>query len=221
MTVMQDFEGLDAATAGLVRGWADRHPALETCASAAHVVTAIRTDPDPVLTALLVEAFSGCEVAPRLILQGLMPRLRSLAALDGQAEVGDYVTHLWLRIRTYPLDRRPVRIASNLVLDTLKAVHAERTPQRLHLRDPLELNTVVMEDPETPLPSAEHVLGLAADLGLIDPPTHATLVSVYAHGLSAPAAAELFRVSPTTIRRRCSRGLRTLRAHAQQLVDAM
>ncbi len=214
---MQDFEGLE----GIVQGWAERHAALGACASAIDVVTAIRTDPDPVLTALLIESFAGCEVAPRLILHGLLPRLRSLAALDGQAEVGDYVTHLWLRIRTYPLQRRPQRIAGNLVLDTLKAVHAERPSRRLHLRDPLELNTVVMEDPETPLPSAAGVLGLAADLGLVDPPTHATLVSVYAHGLSEPAAAELFRVSPTTIRRRCSRGLRTLRAHAQQLADAM
>lgn len=207
-------------TAATIGGWASRHCAISHCLTAADVVAAVRTDPDPVLFALLTEASRGCELAPRIILQGLLPRVRSLAALDGQAEVGDYVTHLWLRIRDYPLDRRPQRIAGNLVLDTLKAVHAERTPQPLQLRDPAEL-PVVATTPDSPAPSAERVLSAAAELGLVDPRTHALLLSVYAHELSVPAAAELFRVSTTTVQRRCKRGLRTLRAHARQLAEAM
>lgn len=221
--------GEEAGAADVVAGWRANHVALSGCVGADDVLAAVALDPDPALYALLVEVSHGCEVAATLIMEALLPRIRSLAALDAQAELGDYVTHLWLRLHTYPLERRPRRIAANLVLDTLKAVHRERTPRPLQLRDPAELPIIrasapgsdaAPDDPTTD-PTAEGVLRTAAALGLVDPVTHATLVSVYAHGLPASAAAELFRVSATTIRRRCNRGLRTLRNHADELAAAM
>jgi len=77
---------------------------------------------DAVLAALAARA--GDDVlAARTLLAALMPGLRRVARdlgyLADRAEVASVVASTaWERIRTYPIERRPARIAANVVLDT-------------------------------------------------------------------------------------------------------
>ena len=65
-------------------------------------------------------------LAARLVLQALLPGLKALAGrllleADERDEVWSaLLAHCWERIRSYPLERRPARIAANTLLDTLQ-----------------------------------------------------------------------------------------------------
>jgi len=45
-----------------------------------------------------------------------------MARRDPRAGIDDYIARLWCVINSYPLNRRPVWIAANLSMDTVKAV---------------------------------------------------------------------------------------------------
>ena len=64
------------------------------------------------------------ELAARIVLQRILPPLIAIAARRGRIVKGGFneafsttLGHAWILIRTYPLDRRPAKIASNLVRD--------------------------------------------------------------------------------------------------------
>lgn len=87
---------------------------------------------DAILAALLRRA--RCErLASRVVLQALLPGLKRLAgflirAPEERDEVwSTLLAACWERICTYPLQRRPQRIAANLLADTRKALLRERT----------------------------------------------------------------------------------------------
>ncbi|WP_432559309.1 RNA polymerase sigma factor [Granulicoccus sp. GXG6511] len=218
--LVREFEWLSETGAPRVAAWVDRHPALAGCVNLADVVEAVRTDPDPVLQALLREVGAGCLLAARVVLQTMLPKMIVMSRSDRGAFVMDYVAQLWLRILAYPLDRRPRRIAANLALDTLKAVQAERRPGVVLLEPHrfAELPGMVAPDPPR---ETRGLLRTALDRGLVDPHTHAVLTSVYAEGCSDKEAAGRYGVSPVTIQRRCQRGVRILSAHAVELADAL
>ena len=44
-----------------------------------------------------------------------------MAQRDPRAGIDDYIARLWCVINSYPLSRRPVWIAANLSMDTVKA----------------------------------------------------------------------------------------------------
>lgn len=74
--------------------------------------------------ARLVELARHDELAGRIVLQRLLPPLIAIAARRGRIAPGGFneafattVSHAWILIRTYPLDRRPAKIAANLVRD--------------------------------------------------------------------------------------------------------
>ena len=77
---------------------------------------------DQILLALLRRAPAD-EVAARTVLQALMPGLKSLMAayqLTGEPEevAAAVIEAAYERIRSYPCDRRPARVAANLLNDT-------------------------------------------------------------------------------------------------------
>jgi hypothetical protein len=79
---------------------------------------------DQVLSALAQRA-STDDVAARTLLQAVMPGMRSLAhrysevaSSVGEDPVSLVIGLTYERIRTYPFDRRPQRIAANVLLDT-------------------------------------------------------------------------------------------------------
>ncbi len=108
-----------------VSRWADRHDVLAPYGSFDDVLSAARLNSDPVLAALLTEVAIGDQLAGRVVLQALIGRMVRMAQRDPRAGIDDYLARLWCVINSYPLSRRPVRIAANLSMDTLKAVSRE------------------------------------------------------------------------------------------------
>jgi DNA-directed RNA polymerase specialized sigma24 family protein len=97
---------------------------------------------------LLVRRASTDELAARIVLQRLLPPLVSIARRRGKVTVGgfdealtDVISHAWMLIRTYPVERRPAKVASNLVRDS--EYHAFVRPTRY------QRYTVQLCDPST------------------------------------------------------------------------
>lgn len=74
---------------------------------------------------LLVTRAASDELAARIVLQRLLPPLIAVARRRGKITVGGFdealteiISHAWTLIRTYPTERRPAKVASNLVRDS-------------------------------------------------------------------------------------------------------
>lgn len=219
--LVREFECLAQEGTPVVAAWARRHPALADCQELPDTLAAIRADPDPVLRALLEEVAAGSSLAGRVVLQAFLPKLISMAAPDpSTGALDDYLSAFWLRTRDYPLQRRPDRIPANLVLDTLKTVRSERH-KHLVLVDPLRVEQWGSVHEPARRPDARGLLRTAMDRGLIDPHIHGVLACIYTDGLTPDEAAARYRVSTTTIQRRCRRGIKSLAAHAGELAHAL
>jgi len=80
---------------------------------------------DRVLLALVTRAVAGDELAARVLLQLLLPGTRNLArrwwALgDPDERAAAAVTAVYHRIRHYPLERRPGKVAANVLMDAAR-----------------------------------------------------------------------------------------------------
>lgn len=214
-----------------VGSWMGRHPVLTGCADLGQVLRAVAERPDPVLAALLSESAAGSETAARVVLQAMLGKVTLMASRDVSAGVGDYVSVMWDCIRSYPLSRRPRRIAANLALDTYKIVLREsRIAAQVALWPREEaiaqaLDHQVRRDlldhaAEIGRLTAAGVVQAAEQLGLVDGPTSALLHTVYDEGLSSSEAGRRHAMSATTVRRRCSRAVRELARHADDLAEA-
>lgn len=191
----EEWHQLGPGHRDVVQSWARGEVALDGCRTAADVLARSQHRPDEVLGVLIALDHEGVGLAGRIVLQAMLGKMVVMACRDPQAGVDDYVTQLWCRVRSYPLAERPHRIAANLALDTLKAVHAERggrasaTGKRVVPCVPLDLSEA--EPPSAPVDlSAVRVLRAANELGLIDDPTHRLLVAVYAGGWSGKEVAD-------------------------------
>lgn len=209
-----------------VRGWWSRRPCLAGHDSVATLVTDGRARDDAVLGALLQECGTGDDLAGRVVLQALLPGMVQMAGRDRSADLSDYVAQLWCRIRTYPLERRPQRIANNLELDTLKAICRSRAGDDAVV--PVEPDGIERllgrraqrgDDQDDDQPDAPAVIGAALAHGLVDDHTADVLRSVYADGLSGREAADRHRCSVDLIRWRCSKAVRTLAQHSMLLAE--
>ncbi len=209
----------------------DGQPALSGCRDLADVIAAIRYRPDPILGALLGEATAGDVLAGRAVLQAMLGKVVRLAQANPDLGVDDFVSALWCRIRTYPIQRRPTKIAANLTLDTRKDVvgatrtaRLERASGTLSGADGERLLRRRADRESTPDEPADiraqHVIELAEALGVIDAATSSVLRTVYLDGASSRTAAARLGTSPGMIRYRCSRGLRELARHAVTLGEA-
>jgi DNA-directed RNA polymerase specialized sigma24 family protein len=226
----RDWDELVHRHRGSMPGWSRCHEALVGYESLDDVLAAAEGQPDAILGALLTEVSKGDQLAGRVVLQALLGRLVRMARRDPSAGVDDYVAALWCQIQTYPLASRPVRIAANLSMDTLKAVYSERrwlregevTPWPPEVfweeRHGGRAEWAVDQGGSQPL-SAELVLRAGRDRALVDQATHALLVSVYVDELSGSKAAERHRTTPGSVRVRCSRAVRRLAAHASELLS--
>jgi DNA-directed RNA polymerase specialized sigma24 family protein len=165
-----------------------------------------RSDGDPWLAELIASAQRGDELAGRCVVQAVICRLVAMARRDSRLDVDQLVGALWLRIRSYPLERRPRAIVTNLVLDARK--------------DALyELRPLPVTPPTAPRRHAvaAHLLVEAVRIGVIDAPIAEVMSSVYVLGLSGEAAARRHGVTATTVRWRCSAGMRRLAQAREQL----
>jgi Mg-chelatase subunit ChlI len=142
-----------------LRIWARLEPALAGFATPQlllrHLLSrrATHSGKDDVLAALVRQARTD-PLAARLVLQALLPGLKALAGrllleADERDEVWSaLLAHCWERIRRYPLERRPSRIAANTLLDTLQKTTRELKRQRRY-RD--QLNEATERTSEAPI----------------------------------------------------------------------
>lgn len=215
-----EWSRLGADEDGRLARWASHWPCLRAPSLTALIADG-RSRDDAVLGALLAECRSGDDLAGRVVLQALLPGMVAMAARDRTAELCDYVGQLWCRIRTYPLERRPRRIANNLELDTLKSVCRDRPTSPATPIEPASLEMLWSRRDRGPgdEPGAPAVIGAAVAHGLIDDRTGVVLHSVYAEGLSGREAAHRHQCSVDLIRWRCSQAIRTLARHATLLAE--
>lgn len=195
------------AHVGVPEAW-PQHPA-----SFGEVLAGIAHDADPRLAALLRLAPDDAR-AGRVVLHAVLGKLVLLARDDRRHGLADYVAECWLQICRYPLQRRPLRIAANLTLDTRAALW--RTQPVVHTVDAALLDEVSALQPADPV----SVVRAAVDLGLIDRASAACLAAVYCFGLRSHEAGAQLSLSADTVRWRNSRALRRLAAHATQLAEA-
>lgn len=177
------------------RRWAGTEPALAAFDGPVRLIEFLRDKrgshalKDRALSALLVWARTD-PLAARLILQAMLPGLKSLSARLGRSVVGFeelwqiLFACLWERIVTYPVERRPSRVAANLLHDTLKRTLAELR------REAKALGQL----PEFALDELDDLLGTPADSsgevdGHVD--ADAVLRRAVAAGAVTPAEAEL------------------------------
>lgn len=208
--------------------WAQMCRPLSSCHSLDEVLQAIRSTPDEVLAFLIYRCQMGDNVAGRTVLQSMLGKLVKMSYTGVAARqtnaLDNLVTHMWCQIALYPLSARPLRIAANLALDTLKAAHNDwrtgieapaPTTAVTHALDEAQLST---HSPTTP--SAENLIDAAHRLGLITNKTRDILVAVYGpEELSGDLAAQRWCCTPAAIRTRCKEAVRgRLAPNADQLL---
>ncbi len=205
-------------------GWAEQ-PALVGCGDLDAVLAAVRRAPDAVLLALLEATRAGDELAPRVVLQAMLPKMVLMARRDRWSGVADYVAQLWCVVVGYPVDRRRTKVAANLALDTLKQVTGDRhrgptSTSSDWLLDEAQVDEAWADRSAASRREAEELLASAHDLRLLDPETGAVLRAVYLDGLSSREAAARLGGSAEMVRYRCSRAVRRLAGHARELAAA-
>jgi DNA-directed RNA polymerase specialized sigma24 family protein len=224
---------LDRRHPGVVNRWAGQHDVLASCRSFDDLLSAARLCSDPVLAALLTEVSMGDQLAGRVVLQALIGRMVRMAQRDPRAGIDDYLARLWCAINSYPLQRRPVRIAANLSMDTLKAVSGEHrwigrgeitlwpsSESLEELLSPAGLDGTRCDSPQPADVEARRVLEAGSLLRLIDNSSAALLQSVYVDGMTGAQAARRLHTSAGMVRVQCSKVVRELAAHAVELAEA-
>ncbi len=198
--------------------WRDQ-PELSGGHTLGHVLGSIHgATADGVLICLVTLLQAGDRLAGRVVLQALMGKLVCLAARDRLHRLDDYVAQIWLTMASYPVAARPRSVAANLALDTRKAIWAER-PREV-VCEPAVVVALNAPSPACEEPDGDQVLRRAKLLGLLDGRAVAILRSVYLEGMPGRVAAVRHTTTETAIRWRCSKSLRVLAAHADELLAA-
>lgn len=122
---------LPSVTSNL-RKWAKTQPALAGVTSLPDLLDTIdsagASRADEILLALIQLTHDGQQLAGKVVLQAMLPKLSRMAAtstmnasdansMEERQQIG--VGVFWDVLATYPIDRRPQRVAGNLALDTL------------------------------------------------------------------------------------------------------
>lgn len=141
--LITEWAGLNALPSArdAVQRWAHRDETLSSFARPGDIVDAIDAaspaDKDAVLAALVALFHDRHQLAGRVILQAMLPKLSRLAsgsrpnAADA-ATIEDrrhaVIAEFWDVLTHYPLARRPTTVAGNLALDTLHRLGGARHP---------------------------------------------------------------------------------------------
>ena len=138
--------------------WREVEPALSGFADAAALVRFLRgsgaaAEKDRVLCALLARARTE-PIAGRVVLEAMLPGLKNLAgrilvdAREREEVWSALMACAWKRIRTYPVERRPRKVASNLLLDCLRGTLGALSGAR---HDSLRLTWPALGELEAPV----------------------------------------------------------------------
>jgi hypothetical protein len=159
------------------------------------------------------------ELAARVVLQRLLPGLLAIAVRRtrfGRHRVHEVFSELasaaWLLVRTYPIERRPAKVAVNLLRDAEYEVFA-RHARRVVARS----EHITAWLPDTPVPDDDHagtcvveVLRLGRDCGM--PDHDLRLLAELASGRHPDVIAASLGCSPRSVRNRRNAVARALRA---------
>jgi len=207
-----------AAAADVAAVWAAEDEVLAPFAAGLDVLVAATEDravsaaaKDRVLVALAGRAAVD-EVAARTLVQVLLPGGRALAYRLGWLGspavcAGLVVPELWVRVRTYPVGRRPGRVAANVLADVGKVlVGRDGRGLRVELvpLDEVDEADLVAEVAEGHV-AAEELLGVLADAvgGGWFPVRSARLIAVTrVLGVSCAEVAAAEGVAVQSVRRR-------------------
>jgi hypothetical protein len=139
----------------------------------AHVRGAGPEAADRVLVALVRRAVTGDALAARVLLQLLLPGTRNLArrwwALgDPDERAAAAVTAVYHRIRHYPLERRPAKVAVNVLMDAARELRRSVARSAGAICSPVaELPAGNRDDPADPARELADVLANAVADGTI------------------------------------------------------
>ncbi len=217
-----EWDQLRAAdsSAAMVTGWAARHAALAHCAMLDDVEDAVTGDADAVLLALLHETHNGDQLAGRTVVQLMLGKaVRIAGSHAGRAPLHDLeacaVTALWDVIATYPVARRPEKVAANIAMDTLNRVVAEFAHDRHEQAvSPDLLHPSHRDDDSGPADlDLLNLLAWAVDNDTITAADASLLVDMYVPApgqTGGKTAAELHGMSWAAARQRASRAVRRI-----------
>jgi DNA-directed RNA polymerase specialized sigma24 family protein len=216
-----EWMSLAAALRSELGRWRASEPALAGYLSALGLIRALQgrgsyASKDELLGALLRLARSE-RMAGRVVLQALLPGLKQLARrvlfeAGEREEVWELLlAHAWEQICCYPLERRPRRIAANILLDTLRPtlrdLKRERR-QRSESRAELAVSASASHDADV-----ERLLGGAVAAGAISPLEAEAILAVRIDGDALAAVAARLGLSYNVLRVRLQRAERRLLLH--------
>ena len=131
----REWERIGGSARGRVaiRRWAESEPALVGMRSLAEVVERINERGNPkgsdAMLFALVSVAATEDLAARTVLQAMMPSVKNLTVKFGtcgawcpEETAAVVAAAMWERIRSYPVERRPAKVAANLTLDTRQRV---------------------------------------------------------------------------------------------------
>ena len=205
-----------------LRTWALEEPVLAAFASPSALIRFLHTgsagpEKDAVLRALLARSRVD-PLAARVVLQALRPGLKGLAkrifldADDVEQLWQLLLASVWEQIRTYPLERRPRRIAANLLLDSMRATLNELARERSR-RGELPASAIVPHAAATPAPDVETLLARAVAAGAISAGEAELILRTRIDEQPLASAAREFGVSYNVLRVRLQRAERRLLLH--------
>lgn len=200
-------------------------PELMHCIDVEDVLAVIPTAPDAILGYLIGRAQDGDELATRTITQAFVGKLILMANSTKVRRTNDgfddLLSALWETIITYPLQRRPAKIAANLVLDTLHRTIDFWHTDSPDLEDAYGLapfsDTLIAPEPDEDV-TADQAIALAADRNWISADLARLMTHVYSNDMSGVDAAKLHGCAPATVRSRCRDGRQIMRAHAETIL---
>jgi len=217
-----------------MRRWGRLQPTLAGHTRPADAIDAIdagdNQTKDALLLALLTLFQDGHQLAGRVVLQAMLPRLTTLARSvrttdsDWRIHTSDQwvdrhhvvVAEFWTVMGDYPTSRRPRKVAANLSYETLRAITPHAVPE-LPI-DSVEVEHLAEHEPDAQAHDSDlhTVVQWAVARQVITDDEGHLLRTVYsdqaghwgAYGYST--AARQLGVSEATTRKRCSRVVRRL-----------
>ncbi|MCL2464866.1 MAG: hypothetical protein FWF28_07330 [Micrococcales bacterium] len=170
---------------------------------------------DDVASALVRLAQAGDQLAGRVMIQAMLPKLWAMSRRDPWHDFGDYVAAAWIRVMTFHAAARHHALLVNLCLDCLKQLSRQGAHDR---RFPL--SAPVCDSPDSAGYINQMVM-LAVDYGMVSPRCGDVLHSVYCDGLTGREAAERHDISSEMVRYYCSSAIKTLRARRTELLELL
>lgn len=223
----------DGRGAQALARWAgDEHLAAPTLdALVARITSAPPADADAALVALVRRAVEGDVVAAWATLRCLQPAIAALASRfcwrTNRADVAaELLSYAWERIATYPVSRRPSKVAANVILDVRKRylsavvrptaeVTLEEDAPSTGSASSAEDEALARLEPPIDVRSAlRHVVNSAVDANDITPETAEVFWRHRVLGHSVAAIAADTGVTDDAVRRRVHRATTALARHA-------